>query len=298
MGQEEFRDAALVLLGHGSTRNAGAGTPAFQHAAELRRRRCFAEVREAFWKQEPDLARALSGLTAPRVFLVPLFVSEGYFSEEIIPQALGFRIPGQATWTRVQRRGPQTLFYCKPVGTHEHMTGVLLARAREAVAQYPFRRAPEPSEITLFIAGHGTGENEGSRQAIERQAELIRGQGIYADVHAVFLEEAPRIGACYALAQTRHLVVVPFFISDGLHVREDIPVLLGEPERAVRQRLQSGRPTWRNPTEKHGKLVWYASSVGTEPLLADVIIERVREAALWQSPKSEIRSPKQRSGKR
>ena len=215
MGQEEFRDAALVLLGHGSTRNAGAGTPAFQHAAELRRRRCFAEVREAFWKQEPDLARALSGLTAPRVFLVPLFVSEGYFSEEIIPQALGVRIPGQATWTRVQRRGPQTLFYCKPVGTHEHMTGVLLARAREAVAQYPFRRAPEPSEITLFIAGHGTGENEGSRQAIERQAELIRGQGIYADVHAVFLEEAPRIGACYALAQTRHLVVVPFFISDG-----------------------------------------------------------------------------------
>ena len=36
---------------------------------------------------------------------------------------------------------------------------------------------------------------------------------------------------CHALAQTKNLVVVPFFISDGLHTQEDIPVLLGEPER-------------------------------------------------------------------
>lgn len=75
------------------------------------------------------------------------------------------------------------------------------------------------------------------------------------------------------------MVVVPFFISDGMHVREDIPVLLGEPERVVRQRLEKRTGTWRNPTEKQGKLVWYAQTVGTDPLVSQVILERVREAA-------------------
>lgn len=93
------------------------------------------------------------------------------------------------------------------------------------------------------------------------------------------MEEAPRIGECYALAQTRNLVVVPFFISDGLHVQEDIPVLLGEPKRVVEQRLAAGQSTWRNPTERHGKRVWYAKAVGTEPHIAEVILERVREMA-------------------
>ena len=80
------------------------------------------------------------------------------------------------------------------------------------------------------------------------------------------------------LAKTKNIVVVPFFISDGLHAVEDIPVLLGEPERIVKERLAAGQPTWRNPTERDGKLVWYSPSVGTEPQLADVILERVREA--------------------
>ena len=141
MKLEDFSDAALVVLGHGTTQNAESAAPVFQHAAELRRRRCFAVVREGFWKQEPRVGGVLSNLTERRVFLAPLF------------------------------------------------------------------------------------------------------------------------------------------ISDGLHVRQDIPVLLGEPARSVQQRVQNGQPTWRNPTERHGKLVWYAPSVGTDPLVADVILERVREGA-------------------
>ena len=74
-------------------------------------------------------------------------------------------------------------------------------------------------------------------------------------------------------------MVVPFFISDGLHTQEDIPVLLGETKRVVEQRVAAGQPVWRNPTEQKGKLVWYSPAVGTEPRLAEVILERAREAA-------------------
>jgi sirohydrochlorin cobaltochelatase len=267
-----FSDAALVLLGHGSTKNDDSSAPVFQHAAELRRRKMFAEVREAFWKQEPQVKKVLPEISAPRVFIVPLFISEGYFSSEVIPRDLGF--VGQSTINSQL----STLHYCQPVGTQDSMTNVLLARAREVVEKFPFPRAPKAKDITLFIAGHGTEQNDNSRKSIERQVELIRARNEYADVQAVFMEEEPRIAEVYALARTRNILMVPFFISDGMHTQEDIPVLLGEPERSVRQRLAGGQPAWRNPTERNGKLVWYSGSVGTDPHMAEVILERVQEA--------------------
>ena len=273
---DDFSDAALVVLGHGTSLNAESAVPVRQQAAALRGRRLFAEVREAFWKQEPQVKTVLAGLKTPRVFIVPLFISEGYFASEIIPRELGFT---QNSKLKTQN---SELFYTQPVGTHEAMTGVILARAQEVVRQFPFPRLPKPADITLFIAGHGTEANDNSRRSIERQVELIRAQKIYADVHAVFMEEEPRIGECHRLAKTRNLVVVPFFISDGLHVTEDIPVLLGEAKRIVASRLEQKQPAWRNPTERNGRLVWYTSAVGTEPHVADVILERVREAAAAQ----------------
>ncbi len=278
MDENNFSDAALVLVGHGSTLNADSSAPTYQHADELRRRRLFAQVVECFWKLEPPVCGVLRGVFTPRVFVVPLFISEGYFTEEVIPRELGLCAPGQKEFARMQQRGAQTIHYCGPVGTHDSMTGVLLARAREVMERHPFPREPKPGETALFIAGHGTGNNENSRKAIERQVELIRAMGVYAEVHAAFMEEAPRIGDCYQITAAKNIVMVPFFISDGLHSFEDIPVMLGEPERVVQERFKSGQPTWRNPTEKHGKRVWYSASIGSEPHIADVIVERVKES--------------------
>jgi sirohydrochlorin cobaltochelatase len=271
---DNFSDAALVVLGHGTTLNDQSAAPVIQHAAELRRRRIFVEVREAFWKQEPHVKKVLPELAAPRVFIVPFFISDGYFSTEIIPQDLGFQsVPSAINHQR------STWLYCRPVGSHDLMTKFILARADEVVKKFPFPRAPRPSDTTLLVAGHGTGRNANSRKAIERQVELIRAQNLFAKVGAVFMEEAPFIEGCHETVKTKNIVVVPFFISDGLHAVEDIPVLLGEPERIVKERLAAGLPTWRNPTERGEKLIWYSPSVGTEPLLGDVILERVREAA-------------------
>ena len=275
VNEENFSDAALIVLGHGTELNENSAAPVFQHAAELRRRKIFREVREAFWKQEPQVKKVLAEISATRIVIAPLFISEGYFSAEIIPKELGLRFPENL---KLKTQNSE-IFYCKPIGSHDSMTRVVLARAKAVVEKFPFPRLPKNSDITLFIAGHGTEKNENSRKPIDRQVELIHAQKIYADVHAVFLEESPRIPACYSLAQTKNIVIVPFFISDGLHTQEDIPVLLGETKKNVEQRLASGQPSWRNPTEKNGKLVWYSPAVGAEPLLADVILERVCEMA-------------------
>lgn len=277
MPQDDYKDAALVLVGHGATLNAASSAPTHQHADELRRRDIFAEVIECFWKEEPYIYGALRGASAPRVFVVPNFISEGYFTEQVIPREMGFCENGESDFPRTQTRGEQTFHYCGPVGTHDSMTEVILARARDIVQTYPYPRAPRASETTLFIAGHGTINNENSRKIIERQADLIAARDEYAEVHAIFMEEDPRIADCYTLAKTRNLVMVPFFISDGLHSDEDIPEMLGEPSRLVQERLAQGKPTWRNPTQKKGKHVWYTRSIGGEAHIVDVILERVRE---------------------
>lgn len=274
---EGFEDAALVLAAHGSTLNAGSSLPAYQHADALRRRGWFAEVTEAFYLEEPPLAGALRRVFSPRVFVVPLFISDGWFADHVVPVELGLKAPDATTFERVQGRSSQVIHYCAAVGTHPGMGRVLVARAREVVARHPFPRPPLAAETALVVAGHGTNYGPGSRAAVEQQVELLRATGAYAEVHAVYLEEEPRVSQTWDLTPLRNVVVVPYFMSDGLHTQEDIPAMLGEPVSTIRERLASKQPTWRNPTERQGKRLWYAGAIGREPLVADVIVERVRE---------------------
>ena len=108
--------------------------------------------------------------------------------------------------------------------------------------------------------------------------ELIRARNLYAASTRFFMEEEPRIADCYRLAHTKSLVVVPFFISDGLHTQEDIPVMLGEARAAVSTAVGRRTADVAQSNGKNGKLVWYTPAIGSEPHLADVILEQVREA--------------------
>jgi len=215
MPQHAFDNATLVLAGHGSTVNDGSSAALRTHAAALRHRGAFAAVREGFLKEDPPLSSVLDAVAGSRVFVVPFFISEGYFTEDVVPRLLGFKPEAAETFDRILRRGKQTLYYCRPVGTHERMAALTLSRAQAVVSNHPFPRMPAERDITLFVAGHGTPRNARSREAVERQADLLRAMKLHAAVHAVFMEEQPRIADCVALATTRHVVVVPFFLGDG-----------------------------------------------------------------------------------
>jgi sirohydrochlorin cobaltochelatase len=69
---------------------------------------------------------------------------------------------------------------------------------------------------------------------------------------------------------------VPFFISDGLHSYEDIPVLLGISGESLGAASVNGKEVFkRNPYQLRGRTLYYASAIGTEPLFADLILEQV-----------------------
>ena len=273
----DFSNDALVLIAHGSTVNAQSSAPTRRLVEELRARQLFAEVACAFNLEQPKIDDVPKLVSAKRIIIVPVTISEGHFTEQTIPHRLGLAAAGETDYERIQQRDGRTLIYCHPIGTHASMTEVRLARARDVVAKHPFPRVPKPAETALFIAGHGTEKNANSRKAIEAQVEAIRDRVEYADVQPVFMEEAPFIADCFTATEAPHIVMVPFFIADGLHTVEDIPVLLGEPAARVKKRLAAGHPTWRNPTGRKGKLVWYTEAIGNEPGLVDVILERADE---------------------
>lgn len=284
---DSFSNDALVLIAHGSTVNEQSSAPTRLLVEELRVRNLFAEVACAFNLEQPKIEDVPRLVSAKRIFIVPVTISQGHFTEETIPFRLTLCTKGQCdcpegecNYPREKEVDGKQLIYCQPIGTHASMTGVLLARARDIVAKHPFPKEPKPSETALFIVGHGTKKNANSRKAIEVQVELIRQRGEYTDVHSAFMEEPPFIADCYTATEAKHIVIVPFFIADGLHTVEDIPVLLGEPETRVKERLIAGQPTWRNPTERHGQLVWYTEAIGSEHSLPEVILERVREMML------------------
>jgi sirohydrochlorin cobaltochelatase len=258
-----IRDAALLLLGHGSTLNADSSAPTYQHAEEIRRRGVFAEVHVAFWKEEPNFRQALRQTQRRQVYVVPNFISSGYFTEQIITRELGLNGP-------VTRLGDQDIFYCQPAGLHPEMTEALLRRAREVVAAST-EKIPDPAKTAcLFICGHGTSLNDNSTKIIHEQAETIRARGLYADCQPVLMEQRPFVKDWRTLTVCPDVVVVPFFISDGLHSYEDIPVLLG----LTHNMREKG---FTNPHRENGRRLWYATAIGTEAFMANVILAQVRQ---------------------
>lgn len=250
--------SALLIVGHGSTVNSQSAGPTLAHAAEIRRRGIFAEVACCFWKEEPSLRDALLFFRDPvitEVFVVPNFISEGYFTRTVLPREL--ELNGRLT----SRASGQVWKYCEPVGNHPAMTDLLLRRAREVAPD-----APE-KETSLLIVGHGTSLNDNSAMAAKREVEKIRQRQRYAAVRNVYMEEAPRVADWEKFTETAHVVVVPFFISDGLHSFEDIPDLLGLARRG--DGVFQG-----NPHHLRGRQLYYASSIGTEPRFADIIVEQ------------------------
>ena len=267
---------ALVIAGHGSHLNPHSSEPTFAHAERIRATGAFDEVREAFWKEEPSFREVLRTLESDVAYVVPLFVSEGYFTEEVLPRELRIddawpgdfdRLDGPAHRAR-PRDADLDVLYCPPVGTHDAMTEVIVARAESVTGK------PDVGDgFGLAVVGHGTERNAHSARAIHYHADRIRERGRFDEVRALFMDEEPAIDEVTAHFACEDIVVVPLFVADGFHTQEDIPADMG----IVRQ-PEDPRAGYNVPAGVDGHRIWYAGAVGTEPLVADVIVERAAEA--------------------
>lgn len=241
---------ALVIVGHGSHLNGDSSLPVYEHAGRIRATGEFDEVVECFWKEEPSMRHVLDSVESEEVYVVPAFISEGYFTQQVIPRELGLAGP-------VTTRGDKTVHYAGPLGTFEGMPDVILERTGDLM------RGREVSGRTaLVLLGHGTDLNKNSGGVIYLNAGRIRERGIYDLVEVGFLDQEPEIGGVVDGVDAENAILIPLFIAEGWHTRETIPEDLG----------LTGEVTVRED-----KTVYYGAPVGTHPSMANLIVARARE---------------------
>jgi sirohydrochlorin cobaltochelatase len=243
---------ALVIVGHGSHLNEDSSLPVYEHAQRIRGTGEFDEVVESFWKEEPSMRHVLDTVESNEIYVVPAFISEGYFTQQVIPRELGLEGP-------VTRRGSKTVRYAGPLGTFEGMPDVILERVGDLM-----RGRKTSGRTALVLLGHGTDLNKNSGGVIYMNARRIRKRGLYDLVEVGFLDQEPEIGAVVEGVAARNVILIPVFIAEGWHTRETIPEDLG----------LTGEVTLLGD-----KTVFYGAPVGTHPSMANLIAARARETA-------------------
>jgi sirohydrochlorin cobaltochelatase len=244
---------ALIIVGHGSHLNEDSSLPVYEHAARIRERFGgeFDEVVECFWKEEPSMRHVLDTVEAEDVYVVPAFISEGYFTQQVIPRELGLT-------SLVTRKGGKTVRYAGPLGTYQGMVEVILERVEGLL----HGKEIPPGRRALVLLGHGTDLNKSSGGVIYLNADRIRTRNLYDVVKVGFLDQDPEIGEVVENIEAENVVLIPVFIAEGWHTRETIPEDLG----------LTGEVTARN-----GKTIFYGAPVGTHPSMAGLIAARARE---------------------
>lgn len=116
----------------------------------------------------------------------------------------------------------------------------------------------------LLLIAHGSRNAEANADLLHLAGEMRR-RGPFTVVEAAFLELAePDIdagGAQCVAAGAERVVLLPYFLSAGVHVRRDL--------NDARSRLAERFPKVRFAL---------AEPLGRHPLLADVVADRAREA--------------------
>lgn len=119
-------------------------------------------------------------------------------------------------------------------------------------------------ETALLLIAHGSRRAEANAD-LEWVAEAMRERGRFALVQVSYLElTQPTIaegGARCVEAGAAEVVLLPYFLSPGVHVREDLAT--------AREELAARFP---------GVQFRLAAPLGRHPLLLDVVEERARES--------------------
>jgi sirohydrochlorin ferrochelatase len=115
----------------------------------------------------------------------------------------------------------------------------------------------------ILLFAHGSSVEEANR-AVHELARRIEAQGSCSYVRAAFLERA-RPDLSEAVRQAvdagrQRLIVIPYFLSMGVHLRRDLPNFIA----ALKQKYPEVRIEVGQPLEGH-------------PLMASIILGRIEE---------------------
>ncbi|MDE3181150.1 MAG: CbiX/SirB N-terminal domain-containing protein [Acidobacteriota bacterium] len=122
----------------------------------------------------------------------------------------------------------------------------------------------QPATAIILFA-HGSRVEE-ANERVRALAGRVQNEGGFANVRTAFLEMAePGLGRAIdeaVRAGARRVVVLPYFLTTGVHLRQDLPELLSR-ERVAHPEVE----------------FLMTESLEGHPLLASILLERIHEAS-------------------
>jgi sirohydrochlorin cobaltochelatase len=237
---------ALVVVGHGSARNPNTRLPVCAMVQAIQKTGLYDEVRCGLLKQDPHVSITLDKLSSTEVTVVPFFISDGYYTRQVIPKEM--RLHGSLS--HVDHRNVR---YTKAMGSHPRFAELILSHARAAGWEHG---------DALVVMGHGTPKNPESSVNVYLQSERVRRLVPHAEVLTLFIDEAPFVTDVWKKTDARRIFVVPLFVADGWHVTETVPEDLGMDGDSL---------------TRAGRTLQMTSAVGTDPGLVDVVLALAKE---------------------
>lgn len=268
MSLQNHRSRSLVLAAHGSLAEPDSNKPLFDLAAKIAERGKFETVTPAFLNGQPLMSNVLEQLPVGDVVVVPVMTSEGYYLRKL-----------PSKFDENANRSDFRLLMSRVVGVHETIPAIVAQRIIDLVQQHEL-----PSDATtVVLVGHGTKRNRNSGDATFRLAEevgsrvLAHSEFASLKIEVGFLDQDPPIDEIASSIKTANILVVPFLISFGPHMTEDVPNAFD---------LESG-PQIQLPLVKAnhlgGKTVCDLP-VGMYPEIADVCLELAHTSIVENTP--------------
>lgn len=201
---------SLIIVGHGSSQSEGAEVAVRAHAAALRQSNRFGQVLTHFLKQDkmPD------PLPEGEVFILPFFMSDGYFVKTKIPEIFELQ-----DFERHEQG--RDIYQCDAIGVDPGLTDLMVQMIDEELQEF----GRDPKECAVLLAAHGSAKNSASANAARLQAERLLNVEKVEHVEVAFLEEMPSIAQSLdQLGQDFDIIlVIGLFASEGPHAMEDVP---------------------------------------------------------------------------
>lgn len=250
-----------MLAAHGSLAAEDSNQPLFELADRISQQQKFATVTPAFLMGDPLMSNVLERLPVGDVIIVPVMTSEGYYLK---------KLPGK--FGENPNCNDYRLFMSRVVGVHDAIPTIVANRVLEKIAQFDLQAA----ETTIVVVGHGTRRNKTSGDTTYRLAEAVEKHVAAKGVDQLtfnvgFLDQDPPVEEIAAAVKTRNTLVVPFLMSRGPHMTEDVTEAFG---------LESGAhvqfPLLAN--NSNGGLTVCESPMATYSEMADICVEFAEQA--------------------
>lgn len=253
----------VMIIGHGSRLMYNKAVMDLQ--ADRLREKGFENVYIGFNESSiPSIEESLVEMShdgIDEVIALPFFIASGLHMTRDIPGKLKIEPNSAGGDIEVEGRKMQVIFET-PFGMDENLTD-MLAEKIESLKDKNMRNG-------ILVMGHGS-KLQYNSEIVELNAKRLRERG-YDDVYIGYNEfNDPKIRDTVNKMKKdgiRCIIALPLFIASGAHLSEDIPFSLGIPKFTSDFVIDyEGEPV----------LIKYATPLGSDPRLTDVIEKKIRK---------------------